>query len=602
MRKWIFVLFMLSVYSGIPVISFASPPEPSVDIEKGNYSLVNSYLNDLVNYWMDEEDIAGLSIAVVNDNKISFEKGFGLSDVDGEKPARSDTVYRLGAISGVFTASLVLRLTELGKLQLDDNIEKYLPQLSFQYYDNQKYSITIRNLLTHHAGLPMSRFEGSWAEQEPKLESLLAQLNYSYASYPPNTIYAYSNIAYSLLALIVQRVTNMSFADAMHQHIFKPLDLNDTDIRYSKKIQSNLAVGYKKGEAHKLLFPRDIASLGVYSNVKDMSKLMRMMLGQGEKSPISKSSSELMMSAHNQDVALDLEKRIGLGVNIDGMNVVNGGPVIWRSGATLGFRARMALLPQFDIAVVALSNDTNSWDALEDITERTLQVMLKAKAGISQDLNGENKNNNYSEIPVQQLADYYSSFIGYIPIQKDNESITASLLGWSLNVKPVEQGWYTLEYDLFGFIPIDISWMTDLKVRPALVENKNILIALYKGKQYLVGTHFSFNKPNSIWFKRQGEYRIINHDALLENMEINSGRLSVVDDKMFFIYELPNWYGLELHVPMQILSDDLAIIPGLGTALNEIVQVKRFGSKQYLEYSGYLLEKIEPRESVFDFF
>jgi len=602
MRKWIFVIIFLLVFSGISVVSLASPPEPPTDIDIGDYSRVNDYVSKLIRYWMDEDDLAGLSIAVVSDNIISLEKGFGFSNIDREQRATSDTVYRVGAISGVFTAALTLKLAELGKLQLNDPIENYLPDLQLKYYDNQKYSITIQNLLTHHAGLPISRFEGSWADQESDLQTLFDQLNYSYASYPPNTIYAYSNAGYSFLALIIERVSGMSFVEAMRHYILRPMAMHNTDIRYSKKIQAKLATAYKKGETHKLLFPRDIASLGVYSNVNDLSKFLRILLGQGDKNIISKASVKSMMSAHNSKVALDLEKRIGLGVNIDGMKVVNGGPVVWRSGATLGYRARMALLPRHDIGVVALSNDTKSWDALADITERTLQVMLQAKTGISQNLTENNKDSESSLTPVHQLSDYYSSFLGYIPIQKTNGTITASLLDWPLNLKSAEQGWFTLEYDLFGFIPIDISWIADLKVRPALVENKNILIALYKGKQYLVGSHFSFKKPNSIWAKRQGDYRIINHDALLENMEINSGRLSIVDDKMFFIYELPDWYGLELHVPLQILSDDSAIIPGLGTALNELVQVKRFGNKEYLEYSGYLLEKIKPAESIFDFF
>ena len=602
MRKWLFVLFLLPVFSGFSIVAIASPPKPPTDIALGDYSRVNTYINKLIRHWMEEDDVAGLSIVVVNDNKIIFEKGFGYSNIEREQLATPDTVYRVGAISGVFTASLILKLTELGEIQLDDNIEKYLPELGFQYYDNQKYTITIQNLLTHHAGLPISRFEGSWREQETDLQPLLAQLNDSYASYPPNTIYAYSNIGYSLLALIVERVTRMSFVEAMRQYVLQPLAMHNTDIRYSKKIQSKLATAYKKDETHKLLFPRDIASLGIYSNAKDMSKLLRMMLESGDKTVISKASVESMMHAHNANVALDLEKRIGLGVNIDGMKVVNGGPVVWRSGATLGFRARMALLPRHDIAVIALSNDAKSWDAIADITERTLQVMLQAKTGINQDLKDNNKNLRLPKTDAHKLSDYYSSFLGYIPIRRDNGTITASLLDWPLNLKPAGQGWYTLEYDLFGFIPIDITWIADLKVRPSLVENKNILIALYKGKQYLVGSHFSFKKPNSIWAKRQGEYRIINHDALLESMEINSGRLSIEEDKLFFIYELPDWYGLELHLPMQVLSDDLAIVPGLGTALNETVQVKRFGSKEYLEYSGYLLEKIKPTESVFDFF
>ena len=602
MQKWIFVFILTAIFLvGSPCV-FASPPKPPGNIAPGDYQRVNSYLKDLTAYWMDEESIAGLSIAVVNDNKLIFNEGFGLSDLESEKQVTEQTVYRVGAISGVFTASLILKLVELELIKLDDPITKYLPHLHFQYYDNKQYAITLENLLTHHAGLPMSRFEGSWTEQEKDLTALLDQLKGSYASYPPNKIYAYSNLAYSLLALIVEQVTGQSFIDAMQKHVLTPLKMFNTDIRYSKKIQANLATGYKKGEKLQLLFPRDIASLGIYTSVKDMSKLMQMLLQQSEESVISRASIKSMMSAHNNDVTLDLDKRIGFGVNIGGMNVVNGGPVVWRSGATLAFRSRMALLPKHNIAVVALSNESKAWRALEDISEKALQLMLQAKTGITQNLKAIKKEVVKNKYSFEDFSDNYTSFLGYIPIEKNNGKITASLLDWPLNVNSMNDGWYSLEYDLFGFIPINVSWLADIKIKPSIIENIYILIALYKGRQYLVGSHATLNKPGSTWVARQGEYQIINHDVLLKNMEIQNGTLKVLNDKLFFIYDIPNGYGQSLQIPIQTISNDKAIIPGLGTALNEMIQVKKFGNKEYLEYSGYLLEKIKEKESILDVF
>jgi hypothetical protein len=308
----------------------------------------------------------------------------------------------------------------------------------------------------------------------------------------------------------------------------------------------------------------------------------------------------------NKNVELDLEKEVGLAFNIGGLKVENVGPVLWRSGATLSHRSRMALLPKHDIAVVVLSNDTRSWKAIENITEQTLQLMAQVKVGIKQNKNKtEGSENNEKYVggdKHQPFLDYYTSFLGYIPVHKNAGEITANLLGWPFGVKTSSEGWYRLEYDLFGLIPIDVSWMADLKIRPAKVNGKNILIALFKGKKYLVAVHSAFNKIDRAWNDRLGEYRVINHDALLETLEVERGTLMMQEGKLFFVYELPNWYGFELSVPVNTISPDLAIIPGLGTALNETIQVRRYGNTIYLEYSGYLLEKVKEETSVSDYF
>ena len=600
MQKRIFVVFLVIIL-GVPMTSFASSPKLPENITQGDFGLVNSYIHKLASYWVDEEEIVGLSIAVVSDNKVILNKGFGFSNIEDELPITQKTVFRVGAISGIFTAGLILKLAEMDLLKLDDSIDKYLPSLNIQYHDNKHYTVTIKNLLTHHAGLPLSRFEGSWTEEETEYRQLLTQLNHRFASYPPNKIYAYSNVAYSLLAIIVEEVTGKSFSDAMRLYILDPLKMFNTSMRYSQKIKSNLSTGYKKGEPKKLLFPRDIASLGIYTTTHDMTKLMRLMLQQGDRKVISKSSIQSMMRAHNTDVTLDLDKRIGFGVNVDGMNVTNGGPVVWRSGATLGFRARIALLPDHDVAVVVISNDTRAWNAIEDISEKTLQIMLQAKKGILQKSEAQKKSVD-TLLTSENFSVYYLSLLGYVPFTKNEESITAKLLGWPLTVKPQNDGWFTLEYDLFGLIPIDVSWIADLKIKPSMVDNINIMVALYKGKKYLIGSHLPINKPKSSWIKRQGKYRIINEDALLQNMEISHGTLTVINEKMFFIYKIPNGYGQELQIPLSILSDKQAIISGLGTGLNEVVKVTKFGNKEYLEYSGYLLEKIKKKDSIFDVF
>jgi len=596
-RIWLFLLSSILCCN-----VYASSPEPPKNINNGDTKAVTKYLDKLINYWLEEDELISLSIAIVSDNDIVWQKAYGLKDIDTEIPVTQESVYRIGAVSGVLTAALVMRLVELGKLNLEDSIDKYIPELKFKYHDNKKYQINIKNLLTHHAGLPLSRFSGSWSVPAKDFRDLPALLNQSYASYPPATVYAYSNLGYSLLALVVERATRISFEQALGQYILKPLGMAHTHVRLTNEIKTQLTTEYRKGEEIDRLFPRDIASIGLFSNVGDLSKFLRMLIFEGDVPVLSKSSIRSMLSQQNEDITLDLEKQIGFGVNIGGMDVSNAGNVIWRSGATLGHRARVAILSEHKLGVVVLSNDSRAWDAITEIAERSLQTMLQMKTGIKP-VDEKKKLESTKVIgSISPLPDSYSSFLGFIPIEKNDGTISAKLLGWPLRVQAAERGWYTLEYDLFGIIPIDVSWIADLKVRPARINKHQVLIAHFKNKQFLIGDHVSFNPIHSAWKKRIGDYRIINHDALLKNMEISQGKLIQQEGKLFFIYEVPDWFGMELQVPLNTLSDDMAIIPGLGTALNETIQIKRFGIKEYIGYSGYLLERIKEDDSLWGMF
>ena len=176
-------------------------------------------------------------------------------------------------------------------------------------------------------------------------------------------------------------------------------------------------------------------------------------------------------------------------------------------------------------------------------------------------------------------------------------------MGWSLTANSKSSPWFDLKYDLFGFIPIDLSYFTKVKVRPAVIDDKRVIVALYNEKQFLFGYHYKNLPPGDKWKKRIGSYRIHNPDELTRALEIEQGKLEMVGDKLFFKYKLPWLISLDLQLPINPLNDDMAIIPGLGTALNETVKVVQEDNKEYLEYSGYLLEKVTKQQTLdFDLF
>ena len=113
---------------------------------------------DLLSAWIEAQMAysgqPGLSIGIVHDQKLLWTRGFGYADVQAEKPATAETIYRIASITKLFTTTAIMQLRDEGKLQLDDPVNKHLPWFAVQNRFADAPVITIRHLLTHTSGLP----------------------------------------------------------------------------------------------------------------------------------------------------------------------------------------------------------------------------------------------------------------------------------------------------------------------------------------------------------------------------------------------------------------------------------------------------------------
>jgi len=550
-------------------------------------------LSNFIESQLIADEIHGVSLAIVHGQDIWYADGFGYSNAEEEIAATADTQFRLGAITNLFTAIMILKLESEKQLILDDKVSHFFPELVFRTRDQKQHEITIRQLLTHHSGLPLSVLKNSWAERPPSYTELFSKSSNVYLSQIPDTIYTYSNLGYALLGYIIEKVTGLSYEKAFHKYIGQVLNMQSSGISSAEQNIQNLATMYKKQVEKKPLFPRDLPSLGIYSTANDMALLLKNMnsILNNKSGLIPTSQLQKMMRIQNIHVALDLGKKLGLGWMVSGMGVENAGPVVWRAGASMYHRSRIAYLPDKKIGVIVMANDSSAWESVEKISETALIIALQSIYGIQQPEVVKQDKQVASYGVSDEFADYYNSFLGYISVDNKPESVTTEVLGWSFNIKPDGTGWYTLEYDLLGFIPINISWITDIKLKPARISGQRVVIVLYKGTQHLFASYFDKTLASKQWQQRVGEYVIANPDSLTNEMEIEEGELVIEDGYLFFLYELPMFIGMELKVPLKIINNEMAVIPGLGTALNETVSVKNAKGDEVLEYSGFEMEK-----------
>ena len=193
---------------------------------------------------MQRQHIPGLALLIVKNGKIVRAEGFGLANVELQVPVKPETIFQSGSVGKQFTATAVMMLVEEGKIGLDDPLTKFFPNAPAPWSQ-----VTVRELLSHTAGFgdypKKFNFRKDWTEDE-----LLKLVESIPLAYPPGTKWAYSNLGFLTLGILIHRVTGEFYGDFLQQRIFHPLDMNTTRIISESDIIPNRAAGYRlvKGE------------------------------------------------------------------------------------------------------------------------------------------------------------------------------------------------------------------------------------------------------------------------------------------------------------------------------------------------------------------
>ncbi len=202
-------------------------------------------IDSLLNSLYSKEKING-NFLIAENGKVIYCHSFGFANEITKDKLNENSIFELASCSKQFTAMAILILKEEGKLNLDDDLNKYIPELSF-YKD-----ITVRNLLNHTGGLPDymelmdSLFDKSKIATNKDIITIFSKYQPKIL-FEPNTQWEYSNTGYALLASIIEKASGLTYADYLNKTIFQPLKMENTFVytrRLSPKKIDNYAFGY----------------------------------------------------------------------------------------------------------------------------------------------------------------------------------------------------------------------------------------------------------------------------------------------------------------------------------------------------------------------
>jgi CubicO group peptidase (beta-lactamase class C family) len=319
----------------------------------------------------DKNDMPGGGVGVVKDGLLVYKRGFGMANLDYDVPNTTLTRFNLASASKPFTAMSILLLAQQGKLSLDDDIRKYLPEMP-----KYRETITIRHLLHHTSGIReyqallfFSGFSPDNALNDKAILNMLArQKNTSFA---PGTKYQYSNSNYHLLGIIVSRVSGKSLRVFAEENIFKPLGMKNTlyfDNR--NEVVKNRASGYqvspdKRIRARASLFDL-VGGGGILTTIEDLylwdQNFYQPKVG-------NKELIRLLTTPGTLNNGEKIEYAFGVW-----RQEYKGLPIIKHSGNMSGYRAQIVSFPEQKFTVIALSNNSAIFPSV--IVEKLADIYL----------------------------------------------------------------------------------------------------------------------------------------------------------------------------------------------------------------------------------
>ncbi len=571
-------------------------PNQQNPILRKEFSPLREQMLPTIQRLMKRNSITGISLALVDGAEIAWAEGFGYADKESGVPATQETIYKIGSITKLFTAAAAMQMVEEGKIDLDRPVRSYLPGFSIHNHSTEAGPITVRSLMTHHSGLPADNLHGFYAahiENRPEpYQSVLGYLKHTYAAYPPETLFSYSNLGLDVLGAILERVAGERYEDYLEENILEPLRMDCSFVWPEPPTQAGLSKGYHRGKGIWEPMLRDIPAGGLHSTAVDMAHFIAMALGQGVYRGariLQKETLESMWEQQNSAVPLDFNFSIGLNWILSRPALAYAGKVCWHDGGTQHFHSQLVLLPDQNLGVVVLSNSDTAGEAAFHLADEVLQQAVQLRKGLQP-----------PAMPAHPLArgsagrpgdlegfvgEYPTIGLGMLTLKTGPQGAALVLKGQALKLIPQRDGWYRPRFHLFGLLPLPLKQLETLRVHFDHIGGEQVLAIEQQGLQTAIAKRYTRQPVPPELLAAAGTYRNINPDDLmLKNLQLKAaGDLLWVEGS---VYKMGNT-SIYLHP----VSADQALTLGLGRRGNETVFFRQENGKRTMELMGMVFEK-----------
>ncbi|OJJ20850.1 hypothetical protein BKI52_09720 [marine bacterium AO1-C] len=540
---------------------------------------------------MKKYKVVGTSIALVHGDRTIWAEGFGFADKKTQKKTSTDTKFMLGSVTKVFTTTALMKLQEQGKLNINQPLKKYLPNFNIRSRFGSIRQVTLKNILTHHSGLPSDFLRGLMGTQVEDFTKIIDYVNQSTMALPPNLIKAYSNVGFSLLGCAIQDVSKEKYPSYLKKNIFSPLQMNHSGFYQGGRFPLGFTQYYDhEGKLAQEIAIRDVPAGAMYSSVNDLTKFLKALYPNSNTQQILKPSTlnEIFMP-QNVSYPLDFGNKQALCWFMS--EDPKFGKIFRHGGDTKYTHTIIAVIPSLKIGVAFLSNSEKG----NKIRKVALQLMKEYAT-----LKGLARQQSISKTPrdftkytivkksADQLQQYTGSYanpsIGIFKVKLKNDTLQANLGGTFGQFIPTKSGEFLVKVPGPGIIP-------QIRISFEQVAGYQLMTQTQAGEsKEILGNKVDLKSLNKLWKMRVGKYKVIN--ALPGGFEVFSNFNVVLNDNHLVITLKQNLSGGKITMAIQPENNNEGYTLGLGRQAGNYVRfAKNNQGQEVLHFYGYQLLK-----------
>jgi CubicO group peptidase (beta-lactamase class C family) len=560
---------------------------------------LRDYGDELLHVALKQHLGSGFSAAIVDDDAVLWSLSLGTMTGTGAEalPLSADTPMHIGSVTKLFTALALMQLVEQGKVELDANLRTYLPEFSIKSrFGNGDF--TLRQMLTHYSGLPSDLMQ-DFSAADPALtralfDSTVERTALTHLKSRPDLAHSYSNLAFQLLGIVIQRVSGQNYDDYIREHIFAPLQMQHSSVLVPddtgawplvQPTHDPRELGYEPIGA--------LSAASIVSSLNDMALFMQMLLAEGERI-VSKESFREMQRIQD-DAATVGGGRQGLAFQL-AYPPVTPQMSSGHSGALPGHYAYMRFFPEQQLGIIVLETNDDATNYTNLLGTRLRDVALEfVAAGSAKAPTAdapEPVEVEQSEAEAARYAGlYFAAGIGLLEVDNDESELTLRLVSTGLaNAHLIATGADTFipSLRLLGLIPVPSRIIGLQAPRLQFIfdgDKRYITLAANGAPPQALAASVSPQQISGAWLRRFGLYEPVDTSGgLLARVRLRRNQalgLPMVDARTA--------QGEKLELTLELLSDVQAAVAGVGRYTGEIIE---FVSDEEFIFEGALFKKI----------
>lgn len=521
---------------------------------------------------------------------ILYEKHDGYLDRRKKIRPASDSLFMIGSNTKVMTTLGILRLWEDGKLDVHDDIRKYIPEFSVKSRMGD-YPFTIEDFMMHRTGLVCDMYRylihGSHEYGE-----IVEGLKDTYRTALPTEMFSYSNLGFTLLGILIERVSGMSYAAFMRKNLFEPLDMEvyfGQERELPEQVRSRIARSYDAEGVQKqdLLGCCIPAGACTYTAVYDLVKIGQLLMNKGKygrKRLYKKKTIDWMEQLPIRD---ELDRELSyIGHSLyqhKRLSSYETGPFMGHGGATIYHYSVFDFLPEEKIGVIIFSSFATAYPLILK-TEIALFDEYLRQAGYRKK---EESSRKPIKTDITRFVGKYDTSYGTMSFFLSDEGrLCFRLQGSEARTRITEGNWIRIiPQGKKKDMPADMKVISRAYLKQAVYFGRSVLVMDNGITESVIGCRYTEPAVNDMWLKALGSYRAA--EGLPKDI-YKGMKLALYEGELQLTITI---IDEELKYYLHVLNDEEAVVKGFGRNAGQTVTLKRDGGSLVLECDGLKAKK-----------